>query len=72
LNLSKYICDKIPFERWIGTGATMCLTKIFDNHIDCINCGDSKMAVFKEFYKGKYETWQCDDISLVMVDIISN
>ena len=34
------------------------------------NMGENEDST--EFYKGKYETWQCDDISLVMVDIIPN
>jgi serine/threonine protein phosphatase PrpC len=29
-------------------GATMCLVKIFNDRIECINCGDSRVAVFKD------------------------
>lgn len=43
------------------SGATMCLAKIFDDHIDCINCGDSQLAVFKDaalVYLSKEHNWE--------------
>lgn len=44
--LAEYIHSKI--NRCNPSGATMCLAKIFDDHIVCINCGDSQVAVFKD------------------------
>ncbi len=35
------------FSRSVGTGATMCLVKMYDDRIECINSGDSRAAVFK-------------------------
>jgi len=45
--LSKYIIDNIGFNAGNRSGATMCLTKCYSDHIECINCGDSQVVVFK-------------------------
>lgn len=42
-------------------GATMCLTKIYEDRIECINCGDSQVAVFKDYellYFSKEHNWE--------------
>ena len=45
--LSKYIIDNIGFNAGHMSGATMCLAKCYSDHIECINCGDSQVVVFK-------------------------
>ena len=44
-NLAKYINDNVKLR--ISSGSTMCLIKIYQNRIVCINCGDSQAAVYK-------------------------
>jgi serine/threonine protein phosphatase PrpC len=46
-NLAKYINDNLNYNRNITTGSTMCLVKIYSNRIECVNCGDSQVAIFK-------------------------
>ena len=44
-NLAKYINDNVKLH--VSSGSTMCLIKIYQNRIVCINCGDSQAAVYK-------------------------
>ena len=45
--LAEYIDSKTQSIAKVS-GATMCLAKIFDDNIECINCGDSQVAIFKD------------------------
>jgi serine/threonine protein phosphatase PrpC len=45
--LSKHIIDNLGFSAGYRSGATMCLTKCYSDRIECINCGDSQVVVFK-------------------------
>ena len=49
-NLYKYINQRLKTQ--VSSGSTMCLIKIYQNRIVCINCGDSQAAVYKN---GKLE-----------------
>lgn len=44
-NLAKYINDNVKLH--VSSGSTMCLIKIYQNRIICINCGDSQAAIYK-------------------------
>jgi len=44
--LAEYVKKEVKTDRL--SGSTMSLVKIFDDYIDCFNCGDSQMAVFKD------------------------
>ena len=44
-NLAKYINDNLKLH--VSSGSTMCLIKIYQNRIVCINCGDSQAAIYK-------------------------
>lgn len=60
--LAEYIHSKINIYN--SGGATMCFAKIFDDHIDCINCGDSKIVVFKDgalVHLSKEHNWENDE-----------
>ena len=46
-NLSKYINNNVIYNKNLSSGSTMCLAKIYSDRIECINCGDSQIAVFK-------------------------
>jgi serine/threonine protein phosphatase PrpC len=46
-SLSKYINGNLLYNKNLSSGSTMCLAKIYPNRIECINCGDSQIAVFK-------------------------
>jgi serine/threonine protein phosphatase PrpC len=46
-NLAKYININLVYNKNIVTGSTMCLVKIYSNRIECVNCGDSQVAIFK-------------------------
>jgi hypothetical protein len=42
-------------------GATACLVKVYDNRIECINCGDSQAAVYKDgelIYLSREHNWR--------------
>ena len=57
--LAEYVHSKINSVH--RSGATMCLAKIFDDHIDCINFGDSQLAVFKDgalVHLSKEHNWE--------------
>jgi serine/threonine protein phosphatase PrpC len=49
-NLAKYINDNLKLRD--SSGSTICLIKIYQNRIVCINCGDSQAAIYKN---GKLE-----------------
>lgn len=44
-NLAKYINNNLKLR--VCSGSTMCLIKIYQNRIVCINCGDSQAAIYK-------------------------
>lgn len=69
--LSKMIGKKNPvqtFADYVNSfcgafdgGATMCLAKIYKNKIECINCGDSQLAVYKDnelIYLSTLHNWE--------------
>ena len=42
-------------------GATMCLAKVYKDRIECINCGDSRVAIFKNgelIYLSNEHNWE--------------
>lgn len=43
-NLANHINKNIKKS---GTGSTMCLVKFYQNRIECFNCGDSQVVVYK-------------------------
>jgi len=43
--LAKYINDNLKLTH--ASGSTMCLVKFYRNRIECINCGDSQVVVFR-------------------------
>lgn len=45
-SLANYININFKYVN-LTSGSTMCLVKIFSNRIECINCGDSQVAVYK-------------------------
>ena len=45
--LARYINSNIIYYKNITSGSTMCLTKIYSDRIECFNCGDSQLAIFK-------------------------
>jgi len=45
--LANYINTNINYNNIVTSGSTMCLTKIYSNRIECLNCGDSQVAIFK-------------------------
>ena len=45
--LGNYINNNISYNKNILSGSTICLVKIYSNQIECINCGDSQVAVYK-------------------------
>jgi serine/threonine protein phosphatase PrpC len=45
--LANYINTNINYNNIVTSGSTMCLTKIYSNRIECFNCGDSQVAIFK-------------------------
>jgi serine/threonine protein phosphatase PrpC len=52
------------YAKKIGTGATMCLTRIFQDRIECINSGDSQFAVYKDgalLHLSKEHNWENDE-----------
>lgn len=44
--VAKYINDRIPQFCQFGTGATMCLVKVYKDRIVCINSGDSQAYLY--------------------------
>jgi serine/threonine protein phosphatase PrpC len=58
--IAKCVNDKIPKFTQFGTGATMCLVKVYKDRIVCINSGDSQAYVFCDgalVFKTKEHTW---------------
>jgi len=45
--MAKYINDNARITKYESSGATMCLVKIYKDRILCINCGDSRVTVYK-------------------------
>jgi serine/threonine protein phosphatase PrpC len=45
--MAKYINENARIFRNESSGSTMCLVKIYKNRILCINCGDSRVMVYK-------------------------
>jgi serine/threonine protein phosphatase PrpC len=46
-NIAKYINNNLIYNKNVATGSTMCLVKIYSNRIECVNCGDSQVAIYK-------------------------
>lgn len=44
--VAKYVNDRIPKFCQLGTGATICLVKVYKDRIVCINSGDSQAYVY--------------------------
>ena len=45
--LANYINENIVYSKNSSSGSTMCMVKIYANRIECINCGDSQVAIYK-------------------------
>jgi serine/threonine protein phosphatase PrpC len=45
--MAKYINENARIANFESSGATMCLVKIYKDRILCINCGDSRVMVYK-------------------------
>jgi len=45
--MAKYINENAKIGKYESSGATMCLVKIYKNRVLCINCGDSRVIVYK-------------------------
>jgi serine/threonine protein phosphatase PrpC len=45
--MAKYINQNAKIGKYESSGATMCLVKIYKDRIVCINCGDSRVIVYK-------------------------
>lgn len=59
--LAKHVNTRIPTNYQFGTGATVCLVKIYADRIVCINSGDSQAYVFCDgalVLKTKEHTYQ--------------
>jgi serine/threonine protein phosphatase PrpC len=57
--MANYVNENV-FGKFCG-GATMCLVKVYKNRLECIHCGDSKIAVFKDgdlAYMSKDHNWE--------------
>jgi serine/threonine protein phosphatase PrpC len=46
-SLANYINENLFQSKIESSGSTMCMVKLFSNRIECINCGDSQVAVYK-------------------------
>jgi len=46
-SVANHINNNLPQSRYISSGSTMCMVKIYLNRIECINCGDSQLAIYK-------------------------
>lgn len=46
-SVANYINDSLPINSYSSSGSTMCMVKIYSTRIECINCGDSQVAVYK-------------------------
>lgn len=45
--LANYINENVIYNKNSSSGSTMCMVKIYSNRIECINCGDSQVAIYK-------------------------
>ena len=45
--LANYINENVVYNKNSSSGSTMCMVKIYSNRIECINCGDSQVAIYK-------------------------
>ena len=45
--LANYINENVVYNKNSSSGSTMCMVKIYANRIECINCGDSQVAIYK-------------------------
>jgi serine/threonine protein phosphatase PrpC len=60
--MAKYVNENVG--NVYSSGATMCLTKVYKDRIECINCGDSQVAVFKDkelVYISKEHNWENEE-----------
>lgn len=46
-SLANYINENLLQSKIESSGSTMCMVKLFSNRIECINCGDSQVAIYK-------------------------
>jgi len=46
-SLANYINENLFQSKIESSGSTMCMVKLFSNRIECINCGDSQVAIYK-------------------------
>lgn len=44
--LANYINKNVVYSKNSSSGSTMCMVKIYSNRIECINCGDSQVAIY--------------------------
>lgn len=45
--LANYINENVVYSKNSSSGSTMCMVKVYSNRIECINCGDSQVAIYK-------------------------
>jgi len=45
--MAKYINENAKIGKYESSGSTMCLVKIYKDRVLCINCGDSRVIVYK-------------------------
>lgn len=45
--MAKYINENAGMQKMESSGATMCLVKIYKDRVVCVNCGDSRVIVYK-------------------------
>jgi serine/threonine protein phosphatase PrpC len=45
--LANYINENVVYNKNSSSGSTMCMVKVYSNRIECINCGDSQVAIYK-------------------------
>jgi serine/threonine protein phosphatase PrpC len=56
--LANYINNHFMIQNThVSSGSTMCMVKLYSNRIECINCGDSQVAVYKN---GSIEYMSCE------------
>ena len=46
-SVANHINNYLLQSQYESSGSTMCMVKIFSDRIECINCGDSQVAVYK-------------------------
>ena len=45
--MAKYVNENARIQKMESSGATMCLVKLYKDRVVCINCGDSRVIVYK-------------------------